>query len=51
MKRDKIYELIFDTINESREWNKDYKNNEYAYWIDGVLSLADGLLDECDDRN
>ena len=40
-----IYKGAFDVIQESREWAYDAELKEYANFVDGVVTLAQELLD------
>ena len=40
-----IYKGAFDVIQESREWAYDVEPKEYANFVDGVVTLAQELLD------
>lgn len=40
-----IYKGAFDVIQESREWAYDAEPKEYANFVDGVVTLAQELLD------
>ena len=40
-----IYKGVFDVIQESREWSYDAEPKEYANFVDGVVTLAQELLD------
>ena len=41
-----IYKMAFKTIRESLDLADNYKDGNYAAYIDGVTSLAMGLLEE-----
>ena len=41
-----IYKGAFDVIQESREWAYDVEPKEYANFVDGVVTLAQELLDK-----
>ena len=40
-----IYKAAFAVIQESREWASDAEPKEYANFVDGVVTLAQELLD------
>ena len=40
-----IYKGTFDVIQKSREWAYDAEPKEYANFVDGVVTLAQELLD------
>ena len=48
MSRDMIYRMVFEEINESREWSCDCKDTSYSWYIDGVISLGNRMLKELD---
>ena len=48
MSRDMIYRMIFEEINESREWSCDCKDTSYSWYVDGVISLGQRMLEELD---
>ena len=41
-----IYKGAFAVIQESREWSYDAEPKEYANFVDGVVTLAEELLDQ-----
>lgn len=40
-----VYKAVFTVINDSREWSCDAEPKEYANFVDGVVTLAEELLD------
>lgn len=48
MSRDMIYRMVFEEIDESREWSLDCKDSSYSWYVDGVVSLGNRILKELD---
>lgn len=48
MDKNMIYEMVFEEIKNSLEWESNYKDNGYSLWVEGIISLADRLLKEID---
>lgn len=48
MNRYMIYKMIFEEVKESIEWGLDCKDGSYSYYVDGVTSLGQRMLDELD---
>ena len=46
MDRNFVYKMVFEEINESREWSCDCKDKTYSWYVDGVISLANRMLDK-----
>lgn len=51
MDKNKIYETAFETIKESTEWGISCKDETYGHWVDGVVTMAENLIDEIDKKN
>lgn len=57
MNENMIYKMVFEEVNESREWSCDCNDSNYSWYIDGVISLAKRMLDKvnepknCEDTN
>lgn len=48
MNKNIIYEKFFDLLSDSMEWACDYK--EYFKYVDGVIDMANTILDEFDQK-
>lgn len=46
MDKNQIIETAFETIKESTEWGIDEGGKTYGHWVDGVVTMADALLDK-----
>lgn len=51
MNKKTIYEEFFNVIKESSECGVDADSSKYGYYIDGVASMAQALLDKFDKEN
>lgn len=50
MNKETIYEEFFNVVSDSTEWGIDTENCKYGYYIDGVTSMAQALLDRFDKK-
>lgn len=48
MDKNKIIEVAYKAIKESTEWGMGCESKEYGNWIDGVITMADNLIEEID---
>lgn len=48
MDKNQIIETAFEVIKESTEWGVDEESKTYGYWIDGVITVVDDLLNKID---
>lgn len=51
MNKNQIIETAYKTIKESIDWGIEDKSNTYGYWIDGVVTVVDNLLDKIKEEN
>lgn len=51
MDKHQIYEIVFETIKESTEWGMGSEGKEYGNWIDGVVTIADNILNILNNEN
>ncbi len=49
MNENMIYKMVFEEIAESLEWGNDCKDHHYAWYIDGVISVARRMLEKLND--
>lgn len=49
MNENMIYKMAFEEIQESLEWSNDCKDCNYAWYIDGVISLGRRMLEKLDE--
>lgn len=50
MDKNQIYKTAFETIKESTEWGIDKKGKTYGHWVDGVITMADALLNKINEE-
>lgn len=50
MDKNMIYKSVFEEVKDSLEWGCDTKDNNYSWWIDGVISLATRMLNELSNK-
>lgn len=46
MDKNQIIEAAFETIKESTEWGIEDKSDRYGHFVDGVVTMADTLLNK-----
>ena len=46
MDKNIIYKTAFETIKENMDWGIGSEDKTYAYFVDGIIAMADALLDE-----
>ena len=51
MDRNQIIETAFETIKESTEWGMEEKEKTYGYFVDGVVTVVENLLDKINKQN
>ena len=51
MDKNQVYEIAFKTIKESTEWGIGDESKVYGNWIDGVVTMANNLLNKIDEQN
>ena len=44
-----IYKMVFEEIKDSREWSSGCKDTTYSWYIDGVISLAERMLEKLEE--
>lgn len=44
--KNQIIETAFETIKESTEWGIDEEGKTYGYWIEGVVTVIDNLINK-----
>ena len=49
MNKTQIIEAAFEVIKASTEW--EMKGEAYKYWIDGIITVTDSLLDKINEEN
>lgn len=50
MDKNEIIETVFETIKESTEWGLEDESKTYGHWIDGVVTMADNLLNKINEE-
>lgn len=45
-----VYEEFYNIVNDSTEWGIDADSSKYGYYIDGVVSMAQTLLEKFNDK-
>ena len=50
MNKLEILETFFETIEESTEWGFECEDRTYGYYIDGVVSMTNRLLEKVKDN-
>ncbi len=51
MDKNQIIETAFETIKESTEWGIEEEGKIYGYWVDGVVTVVNNLLDKFNEQN
>ncbi len=46
MNKDQIIEAAFNTIKSSTEWGMEEDGKIYGYWINGIISVVEDLLEK-----
>ena len=49
MDKNMIYQTAFEEIRDSSEWGNSCKDNNYAWYIDGVISITNRMLEKLDE--
>lgn len=50
MNKETIYKEFFNVVSDSTKWGIDTENCKYGYYIDGVTSMVQALLDRFDKK-
>lgn len=50
MDKNQIIEAAFETIRESTEWGIGDKSDRYVHFVDGVVTMADALLNKINEE-
>ena len=48
MDKNKIYKMVFEEIEESLDWGLGDKEGGYSHYIDGVIALANRMIEDLD---
>lgn len=48
MNKDTILECMYKVIKDSLEWGVESRNGSYGYFVDGVVAVAEALLEKVD---
>lgn len=51
MDKDRILEIVFETIKESTEWGIECEDKSYGHYVDGVVTMANNILNEFNKKN
>lgn len=51
MDKNKIYKMVFEEIKESLDWGLGDKEGGYSQYIDGVVALANRMIEDLDKTN
>ena len=50
MDKNMIYKVVFEEIKDSTEWGCTCKDDTYSWYIDGVISLTNRIIEELDKK-
>lgn len=50
MDKNKVLEIFYETIKDSMEWALEDENFHYAFFVDGILCMAENILKELDKK-
>ena len=49
--KNRVLEIAFETIKDSTEWGIECEDKSYGHYVDGIIRMADNLLDEFDKKD
>ena len=51
MDKNKIYKMVFEEIKDSLDWSDSMSDGNYSWYINGITSLANRLIEDIDKTN
>lgn len=50
MNKMEILEAMYETISESLDWAFECRDDDYAYYIDGVVSATEKMIEKSEEK-